>query len=119
MTGCRGTLAEPLRGFGDQLCRNVLVVKQDPPLAQQGRQARRIGQILGDGLMLAVANVHEPVSHANHFLSVGRAFDQGDEVDIAMRRHGASGARSDENNAHQVAAAFRADIFDAPARASS
>ena len=62
-------------------------------------------------LMFTVANIDQPVSHPNHFLSIGLAFDQDDEIDIAVRGHGAPGAGSDENDSDQVAAAFRANVF--------
>ena len=68
-----GTLAEPLRGFGDQLSRNLLVVKQNTSLAEQGSETGRIVEILGDGFMLAVADVDQPVCDADHFLSISPA----------------------------------------------
>ncbi len=111
-TGCRRTLAEPLRGFGDHLSRNLLMVKQNPPLAEQGRQPGRIVEILGDGFVLAVANVYQAVGDANHFLSISRSLDQDDEIDIAVGGHGAPRPGPHENDTDQIAAAFRAYVFD-------
>ena len=104
----RRALAKSLRCLGDQLRRNVLMVVEHASFAKQGCETRRVGEIFGDGGMFTIADIDQPVSHPDHFLPVGGTLHQDDEIDIAVRRHRAPGAGSDENNTHQVAAALNA-----------
>ena len=107
----RRTLTEPLSGLRDQLCRNIFIVVQDPPLTEQRGKAWRIFDVLGDRLVFAVADIDQSVCNPKHFLPIRRSLDQDDEIDVAVGRHGAPGAGADENDAHQVAATFRAYVF--------
>jgi hypothetical protein len=93
------------------LRRNVLIVVQDSSLTEQGGEAGRIVYFFGDGFMLAIADIDQSVCDPEHLLPIRRSLDQDDEIDVAMSRHGPPGSGSDEYNANQVAAAFRAYIF--------
>src|SRR5574340_1408280 len=110
--GRRRTLAEPLGGLVDQLRRDFIVIIENPSLAEERSQAGRIVDIIGDGVVLAVTNVHEPVCDTNQLLPVGRSLDQHDQIDVAVGGDGTPGTGPDEDDTYQIAAPFCADILE-------
>ena len=81
-----------------------LVLEEDPRFPEQRGQARRLSQLLLDRLVPAIPDVDEALADPDGFLPFGLSLDQHDEVQIAVRGEGATGARPDEDDRKQVAA---------------
>jgi hypothetical protein len=86
------------------------MIIQDTPFPQQWGEARRVWEFFFDLLMPSIPDVSQAIRDADDLMPVGLAFHESDQVDIAVRRHGASRSRTDQNHADEVSTPSAADM---------